>query len=29
MKDFGFNMKKLDGTDYKEEVVKTLWNTVA
>ncbi|KAJ3662270.1 hypothetical protein Zmor_006625 [Zophobas morio] len=29
MKDFGFNMKKLNGEDYKEEVVKTMWNTVA
>jgi hypothetical protein len=29
MKDWGFNMKKTDGTDYKEQVVKTLWNTVA
>src|SRR3978361_721971 len=29
MKDFAFNMRKTDGTDYKEQVVKTLWNTVA
>lgn len=29
MKDYGHNMKKLDGSDYKESVVKTIWNTTA
>ena len=26
MKDFGFNMKKKNGVDYKENVIKTIWN---
>lgn len=29
LKDFAFNMRKSNGEDYKETVVKTLWNTVA
>ena len=29
MKDFAFNMRKIDGNDYKESVVKTIWNTTA
>ena len=27
LKDWGSNMRKLDGTDYKEGVTKTIWNT--
>lgn len=29
LKDWGFNMKKTDGIDYKELVVKQMWNSVA
>lgn len=29
LEDYGFNMKKRDGTDYTEASVKTLWNTTA
>lgn len=29
LKDFAFNMKKRDGSDYKEGVVKTQWNRIA
>jgi integrase len=29
MKDFAFNMKKKDGQEYKEGVIKTIWNSVA
>lgn len=29
LKDWGFNMRKKDGTEYKESVVKTMWNIVA
>jgi hypothetical protein len=29
LKDYGFNMKKKSGEDYKETVVKVLWNTTA
>jgi hypothetical protein len=29
LKDCGFNMKKKSGEDYKETVVKVLWNTTA
>lgn len=29
MKDWGFNMKKQNGGDYKEAVVKTMWNVTA
>ncbi|KAJ3661767.1 hypothetical protein Zmor_006152 [Zophobas morio] len=27
LKDWGSNMRKLDGTDYKEGVIETIWNT--
>ena len=27
--DWAFNIRKLDGTDYKEAVVKTVWNLTA
>ncbi|KAJ3661198.1 hypothetical protein Zmor_005606 [Zophobas morio] len=26
LKDWGYNMKKVDGNDYKEAVIKTMWN---
>lgn len=29
LKDFAFNMRRSDGEDYKESVVKTIWNTIA
>ncbi|CAH1102153.1 unnamed protein product [Psylliodes chrysocephalus] len=29
LKDWSFNMRKIDGSDYKECVVKTTWNTSA
>lgn len=29
LKDFGFNMKKQGGSDYKEGVIKTHWNRIA
>ena len=29
LKDWGFNMRKADGTNYKETVVKQMWNSVA
>lgn len=29
LKNWGYNMKKCDGGDYKEAVVKTMWNVVA
>lgn len=29
LKDYAFNMKKVDGTDYKEGVIKTMWNITA
>lgn len=29
LKDFAFNMRKTDGTDYKECTIKTLWNLTA
>lgn len=29
LKDWGYNMRKLDGSDYKEGVIKTIWNTTA
>ena len=28
MKDFGYNVKKKNGQDYKGKVIKTIWNTV-
>lgn len=29
LKDYGFNMKKQNGEDYKEAVIKTMWNKTA
>ncbi|KAJ3646224.1 hypothetical protein Zmor_023819 [Zophobas morio] len=29
LKDWGYNMKKVDGNDYKEAVIKTMWNVTA
>lgn len=29
LEDYAFNMKKLDGSDYKEHCIKTLWNVTA
>uniref|UniRef100_T1IRV3 DUF3504 domain-containing protein n=1 Tax=Strigamia maritima TaxID=126957 RepID=T1IRV3_STRMM len=29
LKDFAWNMRKTDGTEYKETVIKVLWNTTA
>lgn len=29
LKDWAFNMRKIDGSDYKESVIKTIWNTTA
>lgn len=29
LQDWGFNMKKVNGDDYKEHVVKTMWNQTA
>lgn len=29
LEDWAYNMKKRDGTDYKEYVIKTIWNTTA
>ncbi|CAH1112092.1 unnamed protein product [Psylliodes chrysocephalus] len=29
LKDWAFNMKRADGTEYKEGTVKTIWNTTA
>lgn len=29
LKSWAFNMKRKDGTDYKEAVIKTLWNNIA
>ena len=29
LKDFAFNMRRHDGEEYNEGVVKSLWNTVA
>ena len=29
LKDWAFNMRKADGTDYKESVIKSMWNVTA
>ncbi|KAJ3648473.1 hypothetical protein Zmor_020274 [Zophobas morio] len=29
LKDWGYNMKKVDGNDYEEAVIKTMWNVTA
>lgn len=29
LEDYGFNMKRLNGEDYKESVIKTMWNVTA